>query len=314
MNEHRQKERSIESVSVIKPRRLRRGDRIGVVAPAGPVSESDLEPGLKLLASAGFRVLLGAHVYDRKDYLAGEDKARLADLHAMFRDSTVKAVLCARGGYGCLRLLDKIEYDLIQKNPKIFVGFSDVTALLMAIRTRTGLVTFHGPMVRGLTQNGLENWEHLLRLLTAGAPLEMPLLDAIVQLPGRAEGPLIGGNLSLLCHLLGTPFLPSLDGCVLFVEDRGEPPYRLDRMLTHLALTGRLNDISGLIAGQFLDCGDRPVISTLLTDMLADSHIPVVTGLAVGHGAKNLALPFGMRAVLDTHLNTLSTLETCVQD
>jgi muramoyltetrapeptide carboxypeptidase len=253
-------------------------------------------------------------VYGQKGYLAGDDKDRLEDLHAMFREPAVKAIFCARGGYGSLRLLDKIRYDLIQENPKIFVGYSDITALLMAIHEKTGLVTFHGPMVRGLTQNECKNWENLLWLLSSGSPLDMRLMDASVQLPGRAQGPLIGGNLSLICHLLGTPFLPSLDKCILFVEDRGEQPYRLDRMVTHLALTGQLNDICGLIACEFLDCGDTEAINTLLTDMLEDFDIPVVTGLAVGHGLKNLALPFGMTAVLDTDLTTLSTLETCVQE
>jgi len=253
-------------------------------------------------------------VYDRKDYLAGKYKDRLEDLHAMFLDPTVKAVFCTRGGYGSLRLLDKLRYDVIQEHPKIFVGFSDITALLMAIRAKTGLVTFHGPMVRGLGRNQGENWEHLLGVLASGAPLEIPLGGAGVHVPGRAQGPLIGGNLSMICHLIGTPYLPSLDRCVLFIEDTGETPYRLDRMLTHLALTGQLNDISGLIACEFLDCGDATAVNTILTDMLAGFRIPVVTGLAVGHGPKNPALPFGMTVVLDTDLRTLSTLEPCVQD
>jgi muramoyltetrapeptide carboxypeptidase len=267
-----------------------------------------------MLESAGYKVLLGAHVFDQKDYLAGDDQDRLEDLHAMFRDPTVKAIFCARGGYGSLRLLDKIRYDLIQENPKIFVGFSDITALLMAIHAKTGLVTFHGPMVRGLTQNECKNWDNLLGLLSSGSPLEMGLIDVSVQMPGRAEGLLIGGNLSLISHLLGTPFLPSLDNCILFIEDRGEQLYRVDRMLTHLALTGQLKDISGLIACEFLDCGDTGAINTLLTDMLADFDIPFVTGLAVGHGLKNLTLPFGMMGVLDTDPTTFLTLEPCVQE
>jgi muramoyltetrapeptide carboxypeptidase len=304
----------MESAGTVKPQRLRRGDRIGVISPAGPVNASELQPGLDILESSGFEVLLGRHVYNRRDYLAGDDKARLEDLHAMFRESTVKAVFCARGGYGSPRLLDKIDYDMIQGNPKILVGYSDITALLMAVHARTGLVTFHGPMVREFIQNEHGNWDNLLWLLSSEAPLALRLTDASVLLPGRANGPLMGGNLSLICNLIGTPFLPSLDQCLLFIEERGEHIYRLDRMLTHLALAGHLNGISGVIACEFLDCGDATAINGLLTDILSDFDIPVVTGLPVGHGLKNLALPLGAMAVLDTGRNILSTLEPCVRE
>ncbi len=266
------------------------------------------------MESFGLEVYLAPHVYDRRDYLAGEDKDRLADLHAMFLDHKMKAVFCARGGYGSLRLVDKLCYDLIKENPKILVGYSDITALLIAIHGKTGLVTFHGPVVRDFEYRNRGNWEDLIRLLSFGQPLRLSLTGGTGLIPGKATGPLIGGNLSLICHLLGTPFLPSLDGCILFLEERGEPLYRLDRMLTHLALTGQLKGLSGLIAGQFEGCGGISAISALLTDILSGLNIPLATGLAIGHGLKNLSLPLGLMAHLDTDLMVLSIMETCTKE
>ena len=302
----------IDKLPIIKPPRLKKGDQIGIIAPAGPVDDSDLQPGLEILESSGFNVRLAPHVYDRKDYLAGKDEARLSDLHTMLQDEEIKAVMCARGGYGSLRLLDGIRYDLIRQAPKIIAGYSDITALLMAIHTNTGLITFHGPMVRGLISNDRSNWESLFRLISSDQPAEMDLKECTVLLPGKASGPLIGGNLSLICHLLGTPYLPSLEGCILFIEDKGESLYRLDRMLTHLALTGMLNGISGLIAGRFEECGDETDIHILLNSIVSELGIPLVAGFPIGHGQKNIALPLGLTAEFDTERMTLTIGEACV--
>ncbi|UCF85145.1 MAG: LD-carboxypeptidase [Desulfobacteraceae bacterium] len=302
----------LESKLVIKPPRLKRGDKIGVISPAGPVNESDLQPGLKILRSSGFEVHLGPHVYSSGAYLAGDDEVRLRDLHNMFRDPEIDAVFCARGGYGSPRLLDMIDYDLIKENPKILVGYSDITALLMAVHGKTGLITFHGPMVRELPKNKSRNWGSLLRLLSSSQSLKLGLTEKTALVPGSAKGPLIGGNLSLICNLLGTPFLPSLGGCILFIEERKEPIYRLDRMLNHLALSGELKRLSGLIAGQFEGCGDTAAINGLLMELVSDLEIPLATGLPVGHGPENIALPLGAVAVLDTNQMTLSITEACV--
>jgi muramoyltetrapeptide carboxypeptidase len=302
----------LESKLVIKPPRLKRGDKIGVISPAGPVNESDLQPGLKILRSSGFEVHLGPHVYSSGAYLAGDDEVRLRDLHNMFRDPEIDAVFCARGGYGSPRLLDMIDYDLIKENPKIFVGYSDITALLMAVHGKTGLITFHGPMVRELPKNKSRNWGNLLRLLSSSQSLKLSLTEKTALVPGKAKGPLIGGNLSLICNLLGTPFLPSLGGCILFIEERKEPIYRLDRMLNQLALSGELKRLSGLIAGQFEGCGDTAAIYGLLIEIVSDLEIPLATGLPVGHGPENIALPLGAVAVLDTNQMTLSITEACV--
>ncbi len=297
---------------IIKPQKLVKGDRIGIISPAGPVNEPDLQAGINLLESSGFKIQQAPHVYETHGYLAGDDETRLEDLHAMLQDQDIKAVLCARGGYGSLRLLDKIRYDLIRKAPKIIAGYSDITALLMAIHTKTGLITFHGPMVRGLAGNDNKNWESLLNLISSNRPITQDLSECTILLPGKAKGALMGGNLSLICHLLGTPFLPSFDGNILFIEDTGEPLYRLDRMLTHLTLSGKLKRISGLIAGRFEECGDTADINKLLTGIADKLKIPLVTGFPIGHGQKNIALPLGLTAELDTGLKTLTIEEACI--
>jgi len=297
---------------LIKPPRLRPGDLIGIISPAGPVDESELQPDLELLESAALRIHVAPHVYDRHDYLAGDDEARLSDLHAIFQDRKTKAIFCARGGYGTLRLLDKIDYDLIRENPKIIVGYSDITALLMAINKKTGLVTFHGPMVRGFSALHDNSRESLFGLISSNQPVSFSPMAGNSLIAGRATGPLIGGNLSLICHLIGTPFLPSLEGSILFIEDRGEPLYRIDRMLTHLALTGQLKGIAGLIGCEFIECGDNSAIDNLLNTLASDLDIPLTTGFSIGHGLTNLALPLGIPAQLDTGSMTLSILEGCV--
>ena len=297
---------------MIKPPRLKRGDQIGVISPAGPVKESDLRSGLEILKSSGYRVRLAPHIYDRRGYLAGKDEARLEDLHTMFQDPEIKAIFCARGGYGSMRLLDKIHYDLIRENPKILVGYSDITALLMAIHYQTGLVTFHGPMVRGPALSQPSSWDGLLCLLSSDRPLQLSLQGGSALIPGKATGHLFGGNLSLICHLVGTPFLPPLKDCILFVEDKGEPLYRLDRMMTHLGLADLLKGISGLIAGEFEGCGETSAIHELLTDMVFGLDIPLASGLQAGHGPINLALPLGLMAELDTYQMTLSIAEAGV--
>jgi muramoyltetrapeptide carboxypeptidase len=296
----------------IKPPRLRPGDLVGIISPAGPVDESELQPDLELLESAGLRIHIAPHLFDRHDYLAGDDEARLSDLHGIFQDRRIKAILCARGGYGTLRLLDKIDYDLIREHPKIIVGYSDITALLMAINKKTGLVTFHGPMVRGLSVLHDNSRESLFRLISSDQLVSFSPMAGNPIIFGRAKGPLMGGNLSLICHLIGTSFLPSLEDSILFIEDRGEPLYRIDRMLTHLALTGHLKGIAGLIGGEFIECGDNSAIENLLNALASDLDIPLITGYPIGHGQTNLALPLGLPAQLDTDSMTLSLLESCV--
>ena len=298
--------------TLVKPDRLHRGDRIGIVAPGGPVTREELQPGIRFLESRGYSITSAPHLYGQKGYLAGDDEDRLQDLHMMFKDPEVKAIFCARGGYGTLRLLDKIDYTLVGDNPKIIAGYSDITALLLALYKMNGLATFHGPLVKDLTKNENQNMTTLLGLVSSEDPVEWDLHETSCLRPGRAVGPLLGGNLTLLSHLVGTPYMPSLSGAILFIEDRGESLYRIDRMLTHLQLSGILKDLAGLVAGQFEDSGDALDIGHLLKERTSDTGIPVVAGLPLGHGQVNLPLPVGLRGCIDTEKMTLSVLEPCV--
>lgn len=291
---------------ILKPPALRPGDTLAVIAPAGPVRPSEIQPGMDLLRACGFEVISGEHLCDEQDYLAGRDADRLADLHAVLRDKEVKAVFCARGGYGTHRLLEKIDFRLFRRHPKILVGYSDITALHLAVLKRTGLVTFHGPMVKDLLGNGQKNFQCLLDLISRGRTPSVDLRHARVLRRGRAEGPLVGGNLSLITHLLGTRFMPDLKGTILLVEETGEALYRIDRMLTHLRLSGRLKGVSALVAGRFEECGEPVRIDELLLQAVADLNIPVLSGLPFGHGEENMALPLGLPAALDTGRLVLS--------
>jgi muramoyltetrapeptide carboxypeptidase len=281
------------------PGKLFSGATIGVISPAGPVSEAETSAGLSLIEGRGFTIRLGRHLYQRNGYLSADDESRLEDLHEMFTDPEVKAVLCARGGYGTMRLLGTLDYNLIRSHPKIIVGYSDITALLLSVWRETGLVGFHGPMIRDCAEKGTNQMNGLMDLLEGRSSPSVPLKGPVIR-EGTAEGPLVGGNLTMICHLAGTPFMPVLDGCILFLEDRGEQLYRIDRMLTQLALGGHLKRIAGLVTGGFIDCGDMSEIHKMFGEVTTDSGIPVASGLPLGHGSDNIALPIGVRAELNT--------------
>ena len=296
----------------IRPPRLKEGDRIGIVAPAGPVSQEELRPGLEFLESVGFEPVCAPHLYDRKGYLAGEDKARIRDFHAMFRDRRIKAVLCARGGYGTHRILQELDYDLFRRDPKIVVGYSDITALLVALFRKSGLITFHGPVLRDLLKGGGGNAALLVKRMTSDERITVAFPEGTAVKKGRAEGVVLGGNLSLISQLLGTSFLPSFKGKLLFLEDKAEPLYRIDRMLTHLLLSGEMERCAGLMIGSFEGCGDEDSVVDLVRERCARLKVPIVAGFPVGHGVRNGALPIGARAVLDTKTMSLAFKEPCV--
>ena len=297
----------------VKPQRLKPGDLIGVCSPAGPVEEEDLRPGINALESLGYRVYLSPHCLMKKDYLAGADKHRLRDLQDLFQDDRVKAIVCARGGYGSLRLLGGIDFDLIRKHPKILVGYSDITALLLAIYKHAHLVTIHGPVLRDMTKNQGLNLGFLTKLMTSRESVTMRFEGVKVLRKGVAAGRVLGGNLSLITHLLGTRFMPSLRGALLFLEERGEALYRVDRMLTHLRLSGVLKTCAGIMTGSFEDCGEPTALEALIKERLGDLPVPLMSGLPIGHGKVNTALPIGVRAVLDTRQKTLTLSEACVK-
>ncbi len=307
-------------------RRLQPGQTIGVVSPASPVKPEVLDKGIAKLKSLGFRVKVGKHAYAKQGYLAGSDLERAEDLNAMFRDAEVDAIVCSRGGYGTPRILLHLDYDAIARHPKVFVGFSDITALHVAIRQRTGLVTFHGPMVASdFSQPHVDdyNWPWFEKAVMGTNPIgrieipqQLPPSECIV--PGKAIGELMGGNLSLIVATMGSPYQLDPTGKIVLIEEVGEEPYRIDRMLTQLELAGFWQRAAGIAFGESVGCGpsnpENPSLVAMLKDKLGKLSIPVVYGLPLGHGARKATVPEGVQASLDAEQGILSIEEVAVKD
>jgi muramoyltetrapeptide carboxypeptidase len=317
------------SKSVRRPPRLAAGTRVALVAPAGPLPDfDDLRRAAALCTALGWEPVAGRHALAQHGYLAGTDEERLDDLNAALKDDSVGAVWCIRGGYGLTRILAGVDFDAAVRHPKVVLGFSDVTALLLALYRQTGLVTFHGPVARQpMTQFTRDHLERVAGQAGPGGTLASPTPPDDLLVPrdhrivpltgGMAEGPLIGGNLSLLQCLIGTPYLPTLDGAILFLEDVGEEIYRIDRMLSHLRLAGVLDRVAGVALGQFTGTGHgdahgAPGLDRVVSDYLMPLDVPVVMGLPFGHVADQWTLPVGVQARLDGDAGTLTILEPAV--
>lgn len=313
----------------LKPARLREGATIGLIAPASPASDEKINKALASLAGLGYQVREGKSLRARHGHLAGTDAARLADLHWAFSDPAVDAVWCVRGGYGCTRLLPDVDYELIRKHPKPFIGYSDVTALHIAIAQKTGLVTFHGPVAAAdFPENTLRHFRAALTHPQAGYRIQAPdpaseVLpdDAYIPFtiaPGTARGQLAGGNLSVLTALAGTPFQPVFRNKIVFLEDVGEQPYRIDRLLTQLLQATDLRQAAGIALGVFAECTPKNAefsltLSDTLLDRLGSLGIPVVYGLPFGHVPHQATFPYQMDAALNADAQTLDLLETGVE-
>lgn len=309
------------AISQIKPRRLYPGDTIGVIAPASP---GDLElsiAGVNWLEEQGFRVQLGKTVDQTLGYLAGSDAMRAADINAMFASPSIDGIVCLRGGYGTMRLLEMLDYECIRTHPKVFVGYSDITALHTSIGQRTGLVTFHGPMVASDMGKGLSDYtlEYFFRAITASEPIgavsNPPSCPPPVFIaPGSAKGYLTGGNLSLITSTLGTPYEVNTCGKILCLEEVGEAPYRIDRMLTQLLLAGKLQDAAGIVFDVCADCDrdDPPdfTVEEVLRERLGALNKPVLYKLHFGHTADKATLPLGVMAALGTEIDGLIITES----
>jgi muramoyltetrapeptide carboxypeptidase len=289
-----------------KPRRLRSGGVIGIAAPASPFDRESFDRGVQALRGMGFETLIPDGLSAAERYLAGPDGHRAAVLQSLFEDARIDAIICARGGYGSLRILPLLDYDRIAAHPKIFIGFSDVSALLSAITRRCGFVGFHGPVVTTLADASENTRAALLSAIASDAPLGLSPPSAVTVRSGRAAGVVCGGNLTTLCHLLGTPYQPSFRDRILFLEDRGEAAYRIDRMLMQLKLAGCLDGLRGLMLGSFTDCGSLQEIIEIVSDCLDDAAVPILAGIPAGHAEPNLTLPLGVPAVLDADRRTLS--------
>jgi muramoyltetrapeptide carboxypeptidase len=293
---------------VVRPAALCPGDCIGLAAPASAFKEADLQVGIGVLHDLGYRVHVTPRVLEQQRYLAGSDAARAAELHALFADPTIQAIFCCRGGYGSQRLLPYLDTALIMAHPKIVMGYSDLTSLLIYLYSQCHLASLHGPVVVGDLRPGLA--PAVLRQLqgilsgddTAMQPPEECLAGLTVLRAGKAEGRLLSCCLSLLVCAVGTPFQPQTQGTILFLEDRGERLYAIDRMLTYLKLAGVLRGVRGLVFGQIERvAADQHLpygVEDIILDVLGDLDIPILYGFPAGHCAQPLTLPFGTRAAL----------------
>lgn len=315
---------------LVRPPRLAPGSRIALIAPAGPLLErDDLSRAEELCLALGFRPVLGRNAYRKYGYLAGTDDERLADLNWALTSSDADAVWCIRGGFGMTRILDRVDYAAFARSPRPVIGYSDITALLLALHRHTGIVTFHGPIARA-AMPPFTRW-HFDRVLTqvgsAGqlgriappADVLVPQTDRVVTLAaGTAEGPLLGGNLTLVQTLIGTRHMPEFDGAILFLEDVGEDLYSIDRMLAHLRTVGVLDRIAGAAIGRFTEMdrggGDGALgFDEVLTTYLGPLGVPVAYGFPIGHINDQWTVPIGVRARLDADEGEVWVMEGAVE-
>jgi len=334
--------RKATPMASIKPDRLKEGDTIGLITPSRYLTEEKLRESVENLAKLGFRVKHTENMLVKKGYLGGTDRQRADDINRMFADDEVAGIMCATGGYGTTRLLPYLDYDLIRNNPKVLIGFSDITGLLYGLHSQTGLVCFHGPMgtsdyndyttqyfqqllmdpQNSLTYQSPENIseKELVPLyLQDEEDTTISTAELITLSPGTAEGMLVGGNLTLVSSLCGTPYDIDMRDKIVFLEDVGEAPYRIDRMLTQLLLdSNKLPAAKGVVLGLFTDCEaddeDKSFsLAHVLYDRLASLGIPVLYGLMFGHIKRNATIPVGIRARLDASGKTLTLLEKAVK-
>ncbi|MCX7024865.1 MAG: LD-carboxypeptidase [Spirochaetes bacterium] len=300
-----------------KPKALSAGDLVGLISPSGSLRDpGQAEKAVAALERLGFRVKVGASCRAAYGYLAGSDGTRATDVNAFFADPAIRGIVCLKGGYGTPRILDALDYGAIARTPKVFVGYSDITGIHLALNHACSLVTFHGPM--GVSDVLLEgegystgSWLAALGATTPLGRLDNPLSAPAptVLVPGRARGELIGGNLSLVAAAMGTPWELDARGKILFFEDTGERPYRIDRMLTQLRLAGKFDECAGIVLGDWNDCGPeegKPSLSLeqVFRDVIAPAGKPVIMGLMAGHCSPTMTLPFGVEAVLDAESAT----------
>ena len=314
---------------VLKPAALKKGDTIGLVCPAySAFIKEDVQIAVESLEVLGFKVKKGGHMFDRYGYLAGTDNDRAADINKMFADKSVNGIMAMHGGWGCARILPLLDYKTIEQNPKVFIGYSDITALLLGIYAKTGLVTFHGP-VGGSSWNNF-SVENFKTILIEGNAVQMtnPVKkgDNLVQTEdriytinaGKATGRLIGGNLTVLSHILGSPYVPDFKGSILFLEDVGEDVYRMDRMITQLKIAGILDHLAGFVFGKCTDCPPSKggygslTMEDIFEDHIKPLKIPSFSGAMIGHIKDKFTVPVGAEATIDAEKGSITLTEAAV--
>ncbi|MEJ2616410.1 MAG: LD-carboxypeptidase [Ignavibacteriaceae bacterium] len=311
---------------IIRPARLKKGDRLGLIAPGGFITKDELKTSVNNLEELGFKVAYTKNILSRNGYLAGTDEQRASDLNEMFSRNDIDGIVAARGGYGCTRILPLIDYNLIGKNPKVLLGYSDITALHMAIFSKTGLVSFHGPVgISTFNEYSISNLKNVLLY-----PLENLTLynteneknsdsKSFTIISGKSSGRLVGGNLSLIVSLIGTPYDFDSTGKLIFIEEIGEQPYRIDRMLTQMIEAGKFENASGIILGEFIDCEPKKddlnsfSLKEVLYKCLYNLNVPVIYGMSFGHIKNKLTLPIGINAELNSINQTITLLESAVK-
>jgi len=320
----------VNDTTLIKPARLRKGDLIGLAAPGSFISDKELQESVSNLEKLGFRVFYTENILARHGYLAGTDAQRADDLHLLFSNKEVKGIMCARGGYGCSRILPLLDYELIRRNPKVLIGYSDITALCYGIFNNTGLTCFHGPVaISTFNDFSVFYFNQVLvdpqpGLLLASAVNTDPQKENYSIVPirsGKASGQLAGGNLSIVVSLIGTPYDIDYTGKIVFLEEIGEEPYRIDRMLTQMIEAGKFNKAAGIALGIFDKCEPKEKnpefnfsfsLMEVLIDRLYNLGIPVIYGLSFGHITNKFTLPVGINAELDVDNHTLRLLDQAV--
>jgi muramoyltetrapeptide carboxypeptidase len=312
-------------MKILKPSPLKKGDLIGLISPASKITDTGrIDRAVQYLESLGYRAMVGANATRLHGYLAGTDEERAADVHAMFEHREVKAIFCIRGGYGTPRLLPLLHYRIIARNPKIFVGYSDITAIHLALWKHAGLVSFHGPMAGVDMADPMDPFteEVFWRLLTStkkGGAIVFPQPPPEGLVPGKASGRLLGGNLALVAALIGTRYQPRFDDAILYLEDIGEDPYRVDRMFTQLRGASILARCSGIMIGHFTDCVPKdPSLPTFTTDEVIREYLtaaqrPALWRVPFGHERRNMPIPVGVRARIDAGTGAIEFLESAVR-
>ena len=314
---------------VIKPPRLKRGDKIGLIAPAGFITEEQMKKSITSLEGLGFNVIPSKNILNKFGYLAGTDKERADDFNEMFANKNIAGIVCARGGWGAARILSLLDYKLIKNNPKVLVGYSDITSLLYAIFRNTGLITFHGPVgISTFNEFSINNFNDVLvnpsnelTLWNADEENSSEDYERFVVRSGICNGRLIGGNLSIMVSLIGTDYDVNLKDAIYFIEDIGEEPYSIDRMLTQMIQANKFKDAAGIVFGVCSKCISKPdesgignsfSIKEILIDRLYNLNIPVIYGFSFGHITNKFTLPFGAKAELNVNEQTLTLKENAV--
>jgi muramoyltetrapeptide carboxypeptidase len=301
----------------LHPQRLRVGDAVALVSPAGPVAQARVEMAVKVLSDWGLRPRIYPHALEKYSFHAGRDEHRAADLNDALADPEIRAVICNRGGYGVQRIIEHLDFDAVRRDPKLVLGFSDITALHAALWRNARLASIHGPVAAQLERGGLTNSSVKHTLMSAEPVLvraDPAEATVSVRSTGVAQGILLGGNLSMLSTSIGTPFMPDLNGAILLIEDVAEAAYRVDRMLTHLRNCGILQRLAGVAVGQFSEpagAAGQISLADVLNERLGDLGIPLLGGLSIGHGDPNIAVPLGTHAILDADAGTLLVAAAC---